>query len=153
MNLGPTEILLFLAIPTIIMGFGVVLVARSAKARSRASIPRRHLDPHELDTTVQTLVTDGQHIQAIKLVRENTGMRLVDAKNLIDGVARGQSLLQHPAIQRLAPRQPHIAPHGPDLATRVRDLKAAGRTEQAIFLVRGETGMDEEAATKFVDIL
>ncbi|MEV7966908.1 hypothetical protein AB0O34_13125 [Sphaerisporangium sp. NPDC088356] len=40
---------------------------------------------------------------------------------------------------------------GPDLATRVRELKAAGRQEQAVYLVRGETGMDSREAHLFVD--
>ncbi|WP_157253535.1 hypothetical protein [Nonomuraea typhae] len=40
-----------------------------------------------------------------------------------------------------------------DLAWRVRDMKAAGRTEQAVFLVRGETGMGEDDARRFVNSL
>lgn len=44
-------------------------------------------------------------------------------------------------------------PRQPDLADRARALKAAGRTEQAIHLVRGETGMDEAQAVAFVNSL
>ena len=51
-------------------------------------------------------------------------------------------------------RQPMalIAP-ATTLATRVRNLKEMGRTEQAVFLVRGETGMDESEAIRFVSSL
>ncbi|GAA4576399.1 hypothetical protein [Planotetraspora kaengkrachanensis] len=38
-----------------------------------------------------------------------------------------------------------------DLATKVRGLKSQGRYEQAVFLVRGETGFSEDAARSFVD--
>jgi hypothetical protein len=38
-----------------------------------------------------------------------------------------------------------------DLATKVRGLKAQGRYEQAVLLVRGETGLVEEDARSFVD--
>ncbi|MDF5756701.1 hypothetical protein [Spongiactinospora sp. TRM90649] len=44
-------------------------------------------------------------------------------------------------------------PPGPQvhtLAERVRELKAAGRIEQAMFLVRGETGMGYAEAAVFV---
>ncbi|GAA4583615.1 hypothetical protein GCM10023194_21430 [Planotetraspora phitsanulokensis] len=42
--------------------------------------------------------------------------------------------------------------NGPaDLATKVRGLKNQGRYEQAVFLVRGETGFSEDAARSFVD--
>jgi hypothetical protein len=38
-----------------------------------------------------------------------------------------------------------------DLATKVRGLKSQGRYEQAVLLVRGETGLVEEEARSFVD--
>ncbi|GII27481.1 hypothetical protein [Planotetraspora mira] len=38
-----------------------------------------------------------------------------------------------------------------DLATKVRGLKSQGRYEQAVLLVRGETGFGEEEARSFVD--
>ncbi|GAA3231304.1 hypothetical protein [Nonomuraea helvata] len=40
-----------------------------------------------------------------------------------------------------------------DLATRVRRLKQEGRTDQAIHLVIGETGMGHSEATQFVNAL
>ncbi|MBB2910517.1 hypothetical protein FHS43_001780 [Streptosporangium becharense] len=46
---------------------------------------------------------------------------------------------------------PYPGAGGADLATRVRELKSAGRTEQAVHLVRGETGMGRREAELFVD--
>ncbi|OUC82557.1 hypothetical protein CA984_41195, partial [Streptosporangium minutum] len=43
--------------------------------------------------------------------------------------------------------------YGADLATRVRLLKTAGRSAQAVLLVRGETGMSEPDAQRFVDAI
>ncbi|MEU0570464.1 hypothetical protein ABZ297_34445 [Nonomuraea sp. NPDC005983] len=53
---------------------------------------------------------------------------------------------------RASSRATPIAPRN-DLAARVRWLKTSGRTEQAIHLVCGETGMDQMAATRFVESL
>ncbi|MFI7454167.1 ribosomal protein L7/L12 [Nonomuraea sp. NPDC049714] len=101
--------------------------------------------PEELDGALRELIRRDRKIQAIKLLREHTGMGLKQAKDAIDGLAAGRPL--HPPVT-----QQH-APPQEDLATRVRRLKESGRTEQAVFLVRGETGMDEAGATLFVDSL
>ncbi|GAA2367833.1 hypothetical protein [Nonomuraea africana] len=37
-----------------------------------------------------------------------------------------------------------------DVADQARELKAAGQFQDAVFLVRGETGMSHRAATRFV---
>ncbi|MFG6194036.1 hypothetical protein [Nonomuraea sp. JJY05] len=54
---------------------------------------------------------------------------------------------------RKAGRRQTYAAAPPDLATRVRLLKQAGRIEQAIFLVRGETGMGQDEAIRFINAL
>ncbi|GAA3133503.1 hypothetical protein GCM10010466_25120 [Planomonospora alba] len=38
----------------------------------------------------------------------------------------------------------------PELVEQVRELKATGQFDQAVFMVRGETGMSHRAATRFV---
>lgn len=42
-----------------------------------------------------------------------------------------------------------LAPN-PDLAEQARELKLSGQTQEAVFLVRGETGMSHRAAARFV---
>ena len=69
----------------------------------------------------------------------------------------GHTMWSHPVLARFRP-SPVALPYagvvaGPDLATRVRELKAAGRAEQAIHLVRGETGMGQREAELFLDSL
>ncbi|MGC5014419.1 hypothetical protein ACLQ2R_26950 [Streptosporangium sp. DT93] len=39
---------------------------------------------------------------------------------------------------------------GPELVERILELKASGQFDQAVFLVRGETGMSHRAAARFV---
>ncbi|MBB6347531.1 hypothetical protein ACWGH8_05410 [Nonomuraea muscovyensis] len=40
-----------------------------------------------------------------------------------------------------------------DLVEQARELKAMGQLQEAVFLVRGETGMSHRAATRFVNRL
>ncbi|MEU6797996.1 hypothetical protein ABZ907_40400 [Nonomuraea wenchangensis] len=40
-----------------------------------------------------------------------------------------------------------------DLVDQVRELKALGQIQEAVFLVRGETGMSQRAAARFVNRL
>ncbi|MEU6740951.1 hypothetical protein [Streptosporangium sandarakinum] len=150
-NIGPTELLVLVVLLAVPAVFVIGVIHRSARG-SAAPPPRPRLDPAELNHQVTGLIAAGKTVQAVKLVREQTGLGLADAKRYTDDLAAG--------------RPPHLAPFHPgapglaaapqpaaDLATRVRHLKAAGRAEQAVFLVRGETGMDEADARRFVDSL
>ncbi|MBG0816546.1 hypothetical protein [Planomonospora sp. ID82291] len=38
----------------------------------------------------------------------------------------------------------------PELVEQVRELKSTGELDQAVFIVRGETGMSHRAASRFV---
>ncbi|MEV4800075.1 hypothetical protein AB0K18_08655 [Nonomuraea sp. NPDC049421] len=40
-----------------------------------------------------------------------------------------------------------------DLVDQARELKAVGQIQEAVFLVRGETGMSQRAAARFVNRL
>lgn len=95
----------------------------------------------ELEHELRQLIAQRQPIHAIKMLRQHTGLDLRTAKSIVDAMAAGHDLTGHPLIR---------PPMQPDLATRVRELLEVGRTEQAIFLVRGETGMDAQAAERFV---
>lgn len=88
---------------------------------------------------VRALMSQGQKIQAIKLVREETRMGLKDAKDYVEAMAAG----------RIAPGLPGGGP----LSERVRSFKAAGDPASAVALVRAETGMTQSEAERFVDAL
>ncbi|MFF0248768.1 hypothetical protein ACWDR9_29375 [Streptosporangium sandarakinum] len=152
-NLGPTELIILVALLAVPAAF-LIGVIRRANRGSVTSAPRPRLDPAELHRQATILITAGKTIQAVKLVREQTGLGLADAKRYTDDLAAGRPPYRAPLHPGPAASGPVAAPQpAADLATRVRHLKAAGRAEQAVFLVRGETGMDEADAERFVDSL
>ncbi|MFI7454166.1 hypothetical protein ACIBQX_42210 [Nonomuraea sp. NPDC049714] len=51
-------------------------------------------------------------------------------------------------------RNPRNSPTpNPGLVDQAREMKAMGQIQEAVFLVRGETGMSHRAATRFVNRL
>jgi hypothetical protein len=151
---------LIILIPVIaviaVIVFGVVMASQRAGGTSVPAGPPPN--PQEFQRIVTEMTRQGRHVHAIKLVRQHTGLGLKEAKAVVDGVAMGHSMWSHPFLARFQAGQPFDrAPQprieGPDLAARVRGLKAAGRPEQAVYLVRGETGMSEQEAELFVNSL
>ncbi|MEV4245721.1 hypothetical protein AB0J63_20185 [Streptosporangium canum] len=158
-NLGPTELLIILALPVVIVTLIVAKVVTSARrAPHRRNGPRPHLDASQLHRQATALVTAGNAIAAIKLVREQTGLDLTNAKRYVDDLRAGrtpQPPPSHHGATAAHPPTPLSPPgyYGTDLATRVRLLKTTGRSGQAVLLVRGETGMSEPDAQRFVDAI
>ncbi|GAA2367826.1 hypothetical protein GCM10010404_22870 [Nonomuraea africana] len=148
-NIGIPEIL------PVLLAIGIIAaIALSATKAARARTPNPLITPRtpaELEHHLQALVDQGKPILAIKILREHTGLSLKDAKTAVDGMRAGHRLIDHPAMARLPQPQPRA--HQPDLATRVRRLKADGRAEQAVHLVIGETGMSQSEAQTFVQAL
>lgn len=141
-NLGPAELLVLL---TVILALaGIVALALRTGGRPEARLAWRHAGlpaiSAELWDRVRALTDQNRKIEAVKLIREETGLDLREAKRLMDAIASGRPYPRPPIPQ-------------PDLATRVRELKAAGRVEQAIFLIRGETGMGQAEAEAFLNAL
>ncbi|MFF3665594.1 ribosomal protein L7/L12 [Microtetraspora malaysiensis] len=125
----------------------VIVLAARAGARPSARLAWRTPGlmppiPRDLQERVRELCAEGKKIHAIKALRDGTGLSLKEAKDVVDALDAGRSV-------------PTPQPDGQpgDLASRVRELKAAGRAEQAVFLVRGETGMSQTEAETFVDAL
>ncbi|MEV0974283.1 ribosomal protein L7/L12 [Microtetraspora glauca] len=146
MSIGnPTFVIVLIVLVVAVLVVVVVLAAR-AGARPSAQLAWRTpgmMPPISLDLQdrVRELCAEDKKIHAIKLVREETGLGLKEAKTVVDALEAGRPVPGERA-----------GGHG-DLASRVRELKAAGRTEQAIFLVRGETGMGQDEAEIFVNAL
>ena len=103
-------------------------------------VPPRQLTADEAGQ-VQALTADDKLIQAVKLVRELTGLGLKDAKDTAEAIRDGR--------YAVAP----AAGGGADLAARVRTLKAAGQWHEASALVSAETGMSKPDADRFVAAL
>jgi hypothetical protein len=99
------------------------------------------LDP-SVDSEVRLLIAQRRKIQAIKVVREHTRLRLKEAKDLVDAMEAG-----HP-IHRVG--QPPLAGR---LSDQVRALESAGDHPSAIAVVRAQTGMTAEEAERFIAAL
>lgn len=138
MGMGVMELLVILLVIAAASTATIALIRANA---NRPTLPTAPLTPPELEGHIRDLVASGQKIYAVKLVREQTGLGLKAALAMVENVA-GQR-----------PRQALPSYDRPDLASRVRELKALGRTQQAIHLVCGETGMTEDEATTFVNSL
>lgn len=159
-NIGPVELLIvavLLAVVLMVVVGAVVAAGKRGRAVSGGRVPAMPPTPQGLYETVTGLTRQRQKIQAIKELRRYTGLGLKEAKAVVDAVAAGHDMWSHPLMSGFRPAHPVVPPNaavtGPDLATRVRGLKAAGRSEQAIHLVRGETGMGEREAELFVETL
>lgn len=110
---------------------------RTPAARPVPNVP---LAP-DLQSRLRMLAAQGQKIQAIKELREATGLSLLDANNTVESIAAGDA------------RPVPGAPSRSDLAYRARTLAAAGRQDEAVRLVVTETGMGAREATVFVRAL
>jgi ribosomal protein L7/L12 len=85
---------------------------------------------------IQQLVAQGKKIQAIKLVREHTGLGLKEAKDLVDRMEDSAAVgtLDQPAAE------PQLTPSTPDdVMARVRMLAAQGKKIHAIKELRDHT--------------
>lgn len=166
-------LLLIIMVVLVVLVGGVVLVAVLAAASSRKGSPQpmgyappppagyhgtsAGYSPYQARARVlsapalaevQTFLTRGQKIHAIKVVREQTGMGLKDAKDYVDAMVGGG----------LAPALPEAVswgqqPGGGLLSERARTFKAAGDLASAVALVRAETGMSQSEAERFINAL
>lgn len=100
---------------------------------------RRPLDRNTVDE-VRALLRNGRKIQAVKTVREHTGMGLAEAKGIVDAVEEGRRVPVEPAP-------------GHSLADRTRELLSQDRVSDAVLMVSRETGMTESEAARFIDAL
>jgi ribosomal protein L7/L12 len=94
------------------------------------------------------LVAAGQKIEAIKLLREATGLGLADAKNAIDAVGSGTPLPPH-LLQQVAARTADAA--AAELPADVLAAAAAGDRIRAIKLLREQRGLGLKEAKDLLD--
>jgi ribosomal protein L7/L12 len=96
---------------------------------------------------VRKLVAAGRNIDAIKLLREVTGLGLKEAKEAVDRCAQGGSL--DVTVDMAAQR---AALHGAAQADgEIRALLESGRKIDAIKLMRERSGLDLATAKDIVD--
>jgi ribosomal protein L7/L12 len=103
-----------------------------------------------LEDEVRALVRRGQKIQAIKLVRERTGLGLKEAKDAVEDLeATGR--LRVPGGARGPAKLDGLAPA--DVVARARMLKAQRRAIEAVKLIRTHTGLGLKEAKDLYDSL
>ena len=139
-NFAPIELIILLII---ILAVATMIAAASRRNRSRAPPAGPPRIPGDLQERARLLVEQKKVVSAVKLIREETGLDLKDAKFVADAIAAGRAV----PIDTAGPADSST------LADRARALKISGREEQAIFLVRGETGMNHPEAFAFVQSL
>jgi di/tricarboxylate transporter len=132
----------------------LLVVVRVARRPGRDGPPRPVTTPvsAQLQARVRELTGAGQRIQAVKELREATGLSLLDAKNAVDAIAAGTSLPVAPPARSASAGSASGDPRG-DLAYRARSLAGAGREADAVRLVADETGMSAPEAEAFVRAL
>ena len=130
------------------VALGVVialLIALVLFRRPRRTTPARPPvpPPADLADRLRALVAAGKKIQAIKELRQQTGMGLVDAKNQVE------------SLPPAGPLPPAAPPEGlsPDAVARARELIAAGKHIHAVKAIREDTGWSLKDAKDAMDRL
>ena len=98
--------------------------------------------PSKLPPEVLEAVKGGRQIEAIKLLRQSTGLGLADAKQLIDAHARGMPVSVPSGFDRPPLRT---------LPSNVTQALQAGNKIEAIRLLREQTGVGLKEAKDAVD--
>ena len=140
------------AVGLVVVAAVVVLVLRRRERGSELIVthaappPRRaeRLDDDALEREVVALLQRRQKIQAIKLVREQTGMGLKEAKDAVERVERGGRLGR-------GHRPKPIMLAGDEVLAQARRLKADGRAIEAIKLIRQHSGLGLKEAKDIYD--
>jgi hypothetical protein len=96
--------------------------------------------PHA-ESELRRLIGEGKKIHAIKLVREQTGLGLRDAKDLVEAMEAGRPVTVPQDTVQLS------------LADQVRSLHATGDRTAAINLICSQTGMNATEADRFITAL
>lgn len=111
--------------------------------------PTSGIDASPLEFEVIRLLEQRKKIQAIKVVRDHTGLGLKEAKNLVEEVERTGRLRLPPL-----PTAPY-SPYAPetDVMDSARELKRDGRAIEAIKLIRQHTGFGLKQAKDLYDRL
>lgn len=146
-------VLLGLTVLVAFVGAGVAV----GKANRPSPPPRFGMTlPADLQERVRVLVEQRRAIEAIKEVRQRTGLSLKDAKELVDAVRDGRlpsgtGEYGSAAVGWSVPEG--NGPEGRSLADRARALRDAGDHDGAVTLVCSETGMSRHEAERFVGTL
>lgn len=118
-------------------GSGGRFAARPGPRRGRRG--RYGWIPEAALLRAQDLAADGRLADAVACVRESSGLNVLAAKEIVDGLRAGR-----------AEQAGGSGAAGIGLVARVRELTAAGREDEAVRLLCGDAGMTVPQAREFV---
>jgi len=139
----------------------VFVLAWSARKRRSYVDPTQVTIDAALAGQVTGLYQQGKKVEAVKLLREQTGLSLADAVTIVEKIASrsksGSNSGSKTAVKRERPPRtdtaPSTSPVDLDTELEVRSLVADGDKITAITLVRARTGWDLSAAKDYVESL
>ena len=139
----------------------VFVLAWSARKRRSYVDPTQVTIDAALAGQVTGLYQQGKKVEAVKLLREQTGLSLADAVTIVEKIASrsktGPNTGSTTAVRKerasRSDTAPSTAPVDLDTELEVRSLVADGDKATAISLVRARTGWNRSAATEYVDSL
>ena len=139
----------------------VIVLAWSARKRRSYVDPTQVTIDASLAGKVTGLYQQGKKVEAVKLLREQTGLSLADAVTIVEKIASrsktGPNTGSTTAVRKerasRSDTAPSTAPVDLDTELEVRSLVADGDKITAITLVRARTGWDLSAAKDYVESL
>jgi ribosomal protein L7/L12 len=148
--------LIIIGIALLVLAGAALLMLRSSWGNfpSSSRLPPAALPPSvsaagALDTDMQrelsALVAQGRKIEAIKRVREATGLGLKEAKDYVEALAAGAPVA--------VPAAPPVHTSTADVEDELRALLARGQKIEAIKRVREATGLGLKEAKDYVEAL
>ncbi len=102
---------------------------------------------------VKRLSQSGQKIEAIKLLRELTGLGLAEAKSMVDKMELGQPVVLSSTSARQSTFTTASSSSSQDMLAEIRPLLASGNKIEAIRVVRERTGLGLAEAKKLVETI
>ena len=147
-TVGASEVFIIALIVMLVLAAVAFVASRSASAGPSVPVPRPELDAATI-RSVSDLVDRGRRIEAIKVLRDATGLGLKESKDWVDGwdPARAANL-SHSA----STPEPDAAVLE-QLAIGARAVRASSGDIHAIKFVREETGWGLADAKAYVDRL
>lgn len=129
-----------LCVAALFIGLLALFLAKPSPKIPRPSQPVSDVPP-QARSEVDRLIAEGRDIEAIKVVRAHTSWGLVDAKNYVDGLRRGDAVPPRPHERRELSQSTRLE---------VEDLAARGELVAAVKLVRQHTDLGLRDATDYV---
>jgi ribosomal protein L7/L12 len=137
--------------PKVIAAPAVAPAAAGPAPPPAAPAPSASMTMAAADSVVRSMAARGQTIEAIRMVREMTGLGLKEAKDYVDALPNA------PPMMTVARQMVMAASGGAGVSTSVRTeaaaLVARGQMIEAITLVRERTGMGLKEAKDYVEHL